>query len=90
MFGPRRDSGGLQRSFSRRRATPISDFDVRSTSPGGRYIVGVDSSEAHAFQWVDTPDVVDCVRRTASLNGAEPQALGRSTTSCAGPTPKAW
>ena len=38
-----------------------SDFDVRSTSPGGRYIVGVDSFEARAFQWVDTPVVVDIV-----------------------------
>ena len=37
----------------------MTDFDVRSTSPGGRYVVGVDSFEARAFQWVDTPDVVD-------------------------------
>ena len=102
----------------------MSDFDVRSTSPGGHYIVGVRSFEARAFQWVDTPDildsvgrrtllaladcywhldsaewqsesvvvlqlrhfpnphdysctvVVDCQRRTASLDGAEPDALG--------------
>ena len=39
----------------------MTDFEVRSTSPGGRYIVGVDSIEARAFQWVDTPDVVDTV-----------------------------
>ena len=103
----------------------MSDFDVRSTSPGGRYIVGVRSFEARAFQWVDTPEVadtvagrtllaladcywhldsadwegesvvvlqlrhfpdphdysctvvVDCQHLTASLDGAEPLALGQ-------------
>jgi hypothetical protein len=39
----------------------MSDFDVRSTSPADRYIVGVDSFEARASQWVDTPDVFDTV-----------------------------
>ena len=103
----------------------MTDFEVRSTSPGGRYIVGVRSFEARAFQWVDTPEivdtvagvtlldladcywhldsahwrsesvvvlqlrhfplphdfsctvVVDCQRMTASLDGAEPLALGQ-------------
>jgi hypothetical protein len=49
----------------------ISDFDARSTSPGGRYIVGVRSFEARAFQWVDTPEIVDTVAGVALLDLAD-------------------
>lgn len=31
----------------------------RSASPDGRYIVGVEQLEVRAFQWVDTPQLVD-------------------------------
>lgn len=49
----------------------ISDFDARSTSPGGRYIVGVRSFEARAFQWVDTPEIVDTVAGVTLLDSAD-------------------
>ena len=32
---------------------------MRSTSPGGRYVVCVDPVEARAFQWVETPELLD-------------------------------
>lgn len=54
------------------RSGAISDFDLRSTSPDGRYIVCIDPFEARAFQWVETPELFD----TASVNEAEPGPLG--------------
>ncbi len=33
--------------------------EERSVSPDGRYVVYVDSFEARAFQWVDTPELLD-------------------------------
>lgn len=41
------------------RSGAISDFDLRSRSPDGRYIVCVDPFEARACQWVETPELFD-------------------------------
>jgi hypothetical protein len=40
---------------------------IKSTSPGGRYIVCVDPFEARAFQWVETPELFDAAAGRALL-----------------------
>ncbi|MBX9978714.1 MAG: hypothetical protein CK429_16570 [Mycobacterium sp.] len=41
-------------------------------SPDGRYVVCVDAFEARAFQWVDTPEVVDLTTGLALLDLKDP------------------
>jgi hypothetical protein len=41
---------------------------IKSTSPGGRYIVCIDPFEAGPYQWVDTPELFDTAAGRALLS----------------------
>lgn len=42
-------------------------LEQKYASPDGRYVVCVDSYEARAFQWVDTPELIDTTTGRALL-----------------------
>ncbi|KQH78343.1 hypothetical protein AO501_03050 [Mycobacterium gordonae] len=41
--------------------------EERSVSPDGRYVLYADSFEARAFQWVDTPELLDATTGSTVL-----------------------
>ncbi len=60
--GARRDYEGLLADQLR-----LGQVEITSTSPGGRYVVCVDSYEAGPSQWVDMPELYDTATGRALL-----------------------
>lgn len=46
-------------------------IEERSASPDGRYMIGVESQEVRAFQWVDTPQLIDSTTGSVLLGLAD-------------------